>query len=220
MNKAINIFLADASMLILEGLKNVFAQQKDLQVAGEALNPQAMRASFAKERIDVLLIDYTSGEFTHKDVLEVLEKHPDCSVVGISDRCEVDELKELLEHGIHGHLMNDCDREEILDSVRSTHNGDRFFCGKVLNRINESEGEESELDCEPILISEREVEILRLIATGLTAKQIGEKLHLSFHTVVTHRKNMMAKLGIKNTAGLIIYAVKENLISPNKFLFS
>lgn len=220
MKQTIKIFLADASMLILEGLKKVFDDSDDFQVIGEAMNPDEMLASFATEKIDVLVIDYTSGEFTHQNVLDVLKNHRDCSVVGISDRCEVDELKELLDCGIHGHLMNDCDRDEILDSVRSTHKGERFFCGKVLNRINESEGEDSELDCEPILISEREIEILRLIAKGLTAKQIGAELHLSFHTVITHRKNMMAKLGIKNTAGLIIYAVKENLISPNKFLFS
>jgi DNA-binding NarL/FixJ family response regulator len=78
----------------------------------------------------------------------------------------------------------------------------------------------SEHSCEPVTISERELEILQLVAQGLTTKQIAEKVHLSFHTVMTHRKNMMGKLGINNTAGLIIYAVRENLISPNRFLFS
>ena len=59
-----------------------------------------------------------------------------------------------------------------------------------------------------------------MVAQGLTTKEIAEQLCLSFHTVMTHRKNMMNKLGTGNTAGLIIYAVRENLISPNKFLFS
>jgi len=117
-------------------------------------------------------------------------------------------------------LMNDCDKDEIIDSVKSCAKGDKFFCGQVLDKLNWSEGQESSHGCDPINISERELEVLQLIAEGLTTKQIADKLHLSFHTVMTHRKNMMAKLGLNNTAGLIVYAVKENLISPNKFLFS
>jgi len=74
--------------------------------------------------------------------------------------------------------------------------------------------------CEAVILSERENEIIVHIAEGLTNEQIAEQLFLSKHTVNTHRKNIMAKLGVKNTAGIVMYAVKMNLISPNKFLFA
>ncbi len=74
--------------------------------------------------------------------------------------------------------------------------------------------------CEPVLLSERENEIITLIAEGLTNSQIADQLFLSTHTINTHRKNIMSKLGVKNTAGIVMYAVKTNLISPNKFLFA
>jgi DNA-binding NarL/FixJ family response regulator len=70
------------------------------------------------------------------------------------------------------------------------------------------------------VLSERENEIIILIAEGLTNEQIAEQLFLSKHTINTHRKNIMSKLGVKNTAGIVMYAVKMNLISPNKFLFA
>jgi DNA-binding CsgD family transcriptional regulator len=71
-----------------------------------------------------------------------------------------------------------------------------------------------------VSLSERENEIITLIAEGLTNQQIAEQLFLSNHTINTHRKNIMAKLGVKNTAGIVMYAVKTNLVSPNKFLFA
>ena len=74
--------------------------------------------------------------------------------------------------------------------------------------------------CDPIKISSRELEIIEYIAQGFTTKEIAAQLFLSVHTVMTHRKNIMNKLGVKNTAGIVIYAVKENLISPNKYLFN
>ena len=74
--------------------------------------------------------------------------------------------------------------------------------------------------CEAVILSDRENEIIKLIAEGLTNAQIAEQLFLSNHTINTHRKNIMAKLGVKNTAGIVIYAVKTNLVSPNKFLFA
>ena len=82
----------------------------------------------------------------------------------------------------------------------------------VINILSEK-NEDNNLDCEGISLSEREIEIIKLISDGLTNKEIADKLYLSTHTVNTHRKNIMHKLNIKNTAGIVIYAVKENIIN-------
>jgi DNA-binding NarL/FixJ family response regulator len=76
------------------------------------------------------------------------------------------------------------------------------------------------LSCEPVTLSERECEIIALIAEGCSYTRIADRLNLSAHTVTTHRKNIMQKLGVNNTAAVVLYAVKNGLVSPNKFLFN
>ncbi|MEX2595715.1 MAG: response regulator transcription factor [Salibacteraceae bacterium] len=220
MSNPIRTFIADANLLILEGLKNVLSQNDEINVVGTASDAKAFMEGVVQLRPEVLLVDYTSDRINSVDLSKTMNLVPSMRVVGISHDCNVSKIKELISNGLNGHLMTDCDRDEIIDSVKACAKGAKFFCGKVLDQLNESEGSDTNHGCEAVNISERELEVLQLIAQGLTAKQIGEKLHVSFHTVMTHRKNMMAKLGLNNTAGLIIYAVRENLISPNKFLFS
>ena len=106
-----------------------------------------------------------------------------------------------------------------------TWRGNTFFCGQILETIRDASIDVNDIDidsfsCEPITLSERETEIITMIAEGLTNIMIADSLCLSNHTINTHRKNIMAKLGVKNTAGIVIYAVKTNLVSPNKFLFA
>lgn len=220
MNGIIKTFVADSNFLIAEGLKNVLTSCTEIEVLGSASSGEDMIERVSQLKPDVLLVDYSSEKLSFADVTDVMRKMPSLRIIGIVHECDVNQVKRLIKLGINGHLMNDCDKDEIIDSVKSCAKGDKFFCGQVLDKLNWSEGQESAHGCDPINISERELEVLQLIAEGLTTKQIAEKLHLSFHTVMTHRKNMMAKLGLNNTAGLIVYAVKENLISPNKFLFS
>jgi DNA-binding NarL/FixJ family response regulator len=216
----IKTYIADANILILEGLKNILNDTGRVDIVGSATDGERMLTDITRLRPEVLLVDYTGDQIVLSDVLMAMKRLPSLRVIGIVGDCDVDQLKQLMATGLNGHLMNDCDRDEVVDAVEACAKGEKFFCGKVLDRLNASTGEETAHGCEPVNISERELEILQLIAEGLTTKQIAERLHLSFHTVMTHRKNMMGKLGLKNTAGLIVYAVRENLISPNRFLFS
>jgi DNA-binding NarL/FixJ family response regulator len=130
-----------------------------------------------------------------------------------------------LRSGVKSYVKKDCDSMEIINSVKETGRGNKFFCGQILETIRDASIDVNDIDfdsfsCEPISLSERELEIITLIAEGLTNNQIADQLFLSAHTINTHRKNIMAKLGVKNTAGIVMYAVKTNLVSPNKFLFA
>ena len=97
------------------------------------------------------------------------------------------------------------------------------MCGKIVNSILNNDAKtnrNTDYSCEGMNISDREIEIITLIAEGFSNKEVADKLFLSTHTVTTHRKNIMNKLGVNNTAGLVLFAVRENLVSPNHFLFS
>jgi DNA-binding NarL/FixJ family response regulator len=123
------------------------------------------------------------------------------------------------------YVKKDCDLTEIINAVEETGRGNKFFCGQILETIRKAAIDVNDIDfdsfsCEPVILSDRENEIITLIAEGLTNIQIAEQLFLSNHTINTHRKNIMSKLGVKNTAGIVMYAVKTNLVSPNKFLFA
>lgn len=114
--------------------------------------------------------------------------------------------------------------EEVIQAIEETSKGGTFFCGQILAAIEAESIEVDDLElananCDPILLTEREIEVLTLISEGLTNVQIADKLFLSNHTVNTHRKNIMQKLGVKNTASMVMFAVKSGFVSPNRFLF-
>jgi DNA-binding NarL/FixJ family response regulator len=130
-------------------------------------------------------------------------------------------ISKALNTGVTSHLLKDCDQAEIVEAIYKTALGQQFMCGKIVSAVLEEKPVQlAEYNCEGLNISEREMEIIKLIAEGLSNKEVADKLFLSAHTVTTHRKNIMNKLGVNNTAGLVLFAVRENLISPNHFLFA
>jgi DNA-binding NarL/FixJ family response regulator len=174
---------------------------------------------------DLVLIDYTSNNFSIDVIPQILQKYPDVQIVAITPEQSAQTLVNALRSGVKSYVKKDCDSSEIILSVKETWRGNKFFCGQILETIRDASIDVDDLGfesftCEPITLSERELEIITLIAEGLTNNQIADGLCLSSHTINTHRKNIMAKLGVKNTAGIVMYAVKTNLVSPNKFLFA
>jgi DNA-binding NarL/FixJ family response regulator len=174
---------------------------------------------------DVVLIDFTSHGFSIDIVPKALSKFKDLRFVAITEAQHAPILVDALKSGVTSYVKKDCELAEIIDAVKETAQGKQFFCGQILETIQKANIDISELNteefnCGPITLSERENEIITLIAEGQTNEQIAELLFLSKHTINTHRKNIMAKLGVKNTAGIVMYAVKTGLVSPNRFLFA
>jgi DNA-binding NarL/FixJ family response regulator len=221
----IRVVVADSNLLIRIGLGVVLSEQDDIEIVGEADSENALIELLSQVEVDILLIDFTSPQFSIESVPAVLSEYPNIQVVAITPDQEGETIVNALKAGVKSYVKKDCDLNEIVSSVRDTAKGNKFFCGQILNTIHqvdidpESEDFES-FSCEPIKLSEREQEIITLIAEGLTNTTIAEKLFLSPHTVNTHRKNIMQKLGVKNTASIVMYAVKSNLVNVNKFLFS
>jgi DNA-binding NarL/FixJ family response regulator len=206
--------------LMVMGFTAMVRETDDFVLLPTPESTAELRSALSKAQPTCILIDYENGPCSSTDLVALMREFADVRFVGITSQLDITVVRQLIQRGLSGHLLMDCDAMEIIDCIRQTSVGKKFYCGKVLDRLNKSGGYSTEHGCEAVSISEREAEILQLVAQGLTTKQIAEQLHLSFHTVMTHRKNMMAKLGLNNTAGLITYAVRENLISPNKFLFS
>ena len=221
----IRLLIADYSDLSRIGLKTIFEKNKEIKIVGEAKSNEELKSFLAKEKIDVVMIDYTSENFNIEVVSESKSLYPDVHFLAITPLQSREVLINAIRHGIKSYIKKDCDEQEILDSIPSTANGDKFFCGRILetiqrNDINIDHLEYEALSCLPVSLSQRELEIIQLIAEGNTNNQIAEDLFISTHTVNTHRKNIMAKLGVNNTAAIVMYAVKYRLVSPSEFNFS
>ncbi len=215
---SIKIIIADSSLLIREGLKALISSQTDLKVVAEAECSDDLNNIKLLRGADVLIIDFTEVDFKPEDIAKAIVVNPKLKVLAISNQISKPHILRAIEAGISGYVLKDCDRDEILEAVIKTNDGKNFFCGKILDAIMVNHDNTANLGeiascCEPVDISNREMEIIRLIAEGLTNKDIADKLFLSAHTVNTHRKNIMQKLGIGNTAGLVMYALKEKIIT-------
>lgn len=218
------LILADSNDLVRVGIRSILKNKLDVEIVGEAKSNQDLMDMLHSFATEVIVIDYTSPGFDIDVLLKIKSTYPEVSVLAITPEQSAQVLVDALRAGITSYVKKDCSIPEIIEAVTETAKGNKFFCGQILETIQDANLNVEDIDdvfsCEAVIISKRECEIITLIAEGFTNQQIAEKLFLSSHTVNTHRKNIMAKLGVKNTAGIVMYAVKTNLTSPNKFLFT
>lgn len=219
------LLLADSNQLIRVGLKSTLSGLAEVHAIVEISNGKQLIDFALQGGMAVVLIDYTAEGFDINDVIASLRLNPSLKFIGLTYLQSPQTLVDALRGGVMSYIKKDCDLQEISDAVIETAKGNKFFCGKILETISKANLDVDDIDhgvltCDPVLMSDRENEIIVLIAEGYTNDQIAEMLFLSKHTVNTHRKNILFKLGVKNTAGIVMYAVKTQLVSPNKFLFA
>ncbi len=219
------LIIADSNDLTRAGLRSILSVNDDIEIVGEAKSSLELFEMLHSFDTDVVLIDYTSNGFVIDDLSRIKNDYASSFILAITPEQSAQVLVDALKQGVTSYVKKNCSISEITDAVKETAKGTKFFCGQIVETIQQANINVEDIDydafsCDAVLISKREQEIIVLISEGMTNVQIAEKLFLSNHTVNSHRKNIMAKLGVKNTAGIVMYAVKSNLVSPNKFLFT
>ncbi|MBL8010805.1 MAG: response regulator transcription factor [Flavobacteriales bacterium] len=222
---AVRTLLADHGELALVGLRAVFADVPRIEVVGEARDHIELQAQLVRTKPDVVLIDHTADGFGVQAIREGVRRSKRTRFVAITPDPSPLTFRNAMRGGVTSYIKKDCGIDEIIDAVLQTGDGQRFFCGKIVEAMQRASVDMSRiiaepLSCDPVTLSDREVEVIALIAEGLSYTEIAERLHLSGHTVNTHRRNIMQKIGVNNSAALVMYAVKNGLVSPNKFLFN
>ena len=218
-----NVIIADSSELILKGLKTVLQPIVDNEIIFSSC------FSDLKEQVKVLkdvflVIDYTSKGFSLNEIVELKNKYPKLVVMAVTPYTNAQTIVQAIRAGIESHVKKECSAAEIKNAFKATSNGEKFFCGDIVKQLrNENINPKNiffkSLDPSPVKLSKRELQIIQFIAEGYTNSQIAAIIYLSNHTVNTHRKNIMKKLGVNNTAGIVMYAVKSQMVSPNQFSF-
>ncbi len=219
------IILADSNELTLAGLRAILSVVDNVEIVGDARTQDELIDMLSTFEVDVVLVDFTANDFTIDLISDIAIQYPNINILAITPEQSANVLVDALKLGVTSYVKKDCSINEIIDAVKETSQGNKFFCGQIVETIQEANLNIEDIDyeafsCDAVVISKREQEIIILISEGYTNGQIAEMLFISNHTVNSHRKNIMAKLGVKNTAGIVMYAVKTNLISPNKFLFT
>jgi DNA-binding NarL/FixJ family response regulator len=224
-NEKIKVAVADISFLLCEGIKSLVEHVPAFKWAGSAHTMDTLEEILEKKSPHVLMIDQTATEFA-SSLAFVRDHFPLVQVIAINSSADKDIIGIALDDGATSYLLKECDRNEIIEAIETTAARGKFFCGKITDCLLAGETKPDKalqrdfVSCQGVRISTRELEIIRLISEGYSTKEIAEMLFLSTHTVTTHRKNILTKLNVNNTAGLVMYAVKNSLLAPNKYLFS
>lgn len=217
--KMISVLIADKNYLSRLGLFTLLNESSNFEVDyTENEDFDSLMSVIKKKKPKILVLDFQSLNFNSKQISILIKTFKRLQVLAITDYMNRSEMQSALDIGVRSYLLKECDKEEIIEALHATYNGERFLCGKVAFFLANSDKLElmspqlDKVSCQGLGITDRELDVIRLISEGLSNKLIADKLELSTHTVNTHRKNIMAKLNIPNTAGIVMFAVKNNLL--------
>ncbi len=206
----IRVFIVDDHPVVIEGIHSLLQNEKDIDWAGQAMNAQSCLGFFVNNTADVVLMDISMPGMDGVELCSVMkEKYPGIMILGLSTFNQGLYIKKMVENGASGYILKNSSKEELITAIHAVHEGYIYFSGEVGMALQEYQ--KSSISELPVLTA-REKEVLELIAEGYTNPQIAEKIFLSPFTVDSHRKNLLAKLAVKNTASLIRLAVEQKLI--------
>lgn len=208
------ILIADDHQIFIDGLKALLSNDKRFEVVAEANNGNDVLEQLEKKEIDVVVLDVNMPEMNGIETTKIIaKKYPHISVLMLTMYNRKEFIIELLQAGASGYVLKNCSREELTEAIISVDKGKNYFSRDVTDTVMEGlkkmKSGQSEINTE---LSKREIEILKLIVQEMTTKEIAEKLFISESTVETHRRNLISKLGVRNTAGLVRYAMENKII--------
>jgi DNA-binding NarL/FixJ family response regulator len=209
----IRTVISDSQFLIAEGLKSMLKTDDKFFVQETVATKMDLFRVLNNKQTDLLIADFSvTDNFGTADLLNLKQEHPALQVLILTNSLSKAELNKLLEAGIRNIVYKIVGQEELLTAIDFTLKGKKYYCEQILDLLLEPSSEnKSHLEKSPVLTGS-EIEIVKLIASGLTAKEIAARKHLSIHTVNTHRKNIFRKTNVSNASELIIVAIKAGWI--------
>lgn len=203
------IFLTDDHAILLGGLIKILSAEDDFEVVGSAGTVKETQDLLTQKKVDLLITDYNLPDDDGLTLVRrVKQKHPEIKIIVLSMHDEAHLIKEILKEGVDGYILKKDSHEELVNAVRAVKSGKVYLSSDVNSMLMKSLNGNDEKR----LLTDREREILKLIAKEFTNKEMAEELFISERTVETHRKNIFRKTGTNNLVGLIKFAYANNLI--------
>lgn len=223
--KTINVAIADDQILFRRGMVSIVNAFENIQISIEAGTGKELLEAIevAETKPDVILLDLSMPELNGVETTKVLhQKYPNVKIIILSVYSEDRFVTHLMELGVNGYLFKNVEPAEVEKAIWAVVEKDFYFNEAFLAAMkNRMTGKKPRLliqDDIPSTLTQRELDVLDLICKQMTAQEIADKLFISVRTVDGHRNNLLEKTGMRNTAGLVVFSIKNNLLDPTTLL--
>ncbi|MCJ7467748.1 MAG: response regulator transcription factor [Maribacter sp.] len=207
----IKLFIVDDHYMVIEGIKSLLRHEESIIWSGHARNAAFCLAELRVNQPDIILMDISLPDKSGIELCkEVKATYPSIYVIGLSTFNQQSFIKKMLESGASGYILKNATKKEILEALQTVMKGGIYLNYEVSNQLK------SRTSVPFAVLTKREKEILKLISDGLTNVEIAEMLFLGTATVDTHRKNLLLKMGAKNSAMMVKLAIEHNLLPIGK----
>lgn len=211
----IRVIVVDDHRIVRDGVKALIEDEPGFDIVGEASNGKEAVDLCSNNDVDVAIMDITMPEMDGIKATEILKQNdPDLKVLALTMLIEDQHIRKMIKAGASGYILKNSGKQELLKALRAVVEGQHYFSDgatqailqELVNPVVNTTGSSKVVD-----ITDREMEILKLIVEENTNQDIADKLYISVRTVDAHRRNLLQKIGAKNTAGLVKYALKNEL---------
>jgi len=212
---SIKILIADDHQLFREGLVTLLSDDADIEVIGQVEDGGQAVEVAKKLNPDVLIMDIGMPVINGIEATGILKNElPDLKVIGLTMHAEKNFIKGMLEAGAYGYLFKNCAYDELIHAINTVSTGNKYLSNEITDvLIHDYIGKQNDAEVVDPILSEREQEVLKLLAEGKSSTEIAELLFVSVKTIGTHKQHIYEKLNLNSTAGLVKYAIKKGIIS-------
>jgi DNA-binding NarL/FixJ family response regulator len=203
---AIRVFIVDDHPMVIEGLSAMLRDQPEIELAGFATNAASCLGFFVNQSADVVLMDINLPDKNGIELCALVKaKSPKAKIIALSNFDQLSYVERMKDSGASGYLLKNTPLAELMEAIQTISKGGAWW--------NYLENFTDQMEAKSVmLLTRREKEVLNLIADGLTNVEIADKLFVSASTVDSHRKNLISKLNVKNTAAMVRFALENKLI--------
>ena len=217
LKKPVNVLIADNQFLITESLKYILHSQESFNIINVVTEKSELIKALEHDHSSLLIIDPSQTDIAGvSELKEIINSFHDLKVLIISNNITRKELHEFNSAGITNIILKNTGKEELFDAIDTSLKGKKYYSDELLDLLLKSD-ERNNSSEEMVQLTPSELEIVRLISEGLTTKEIASRKFISFHTVISHRKNIFKKLGVTSVSELIMFAIKSGWINSIEY---
>jgi len=212
MEKINKLIIADSQFLVVEALKSLILADRSYSLTGVVATKSDLLKSLEKDSFDLLITDFANVDYDGLDDLKILkQRYPQLTILILTNSISKQEFSDLNRVGIKNIIYKSADKDELFSAIESTLKSRKFYSDEILDMFLDLSDNKSVPE-DPKTLTPSEIEIVKLIAGGLTTKEIASRRNISYHTVNTHRKNIFRKVEVSNASELIMLAIKAGWI--------
>ena len=215
----VNVLIADNQSFTRIGITTILSGYLNGSLAVDYVkNKEELLEKLVSAQPHILIIDYDLIDFNSiSELAKIKQISPCIGILVITDNRSADDIIKILDCGITNYILKSCEEQELIEAFNATISSRKYFSSQVLDVLLEKKNIIRNVHTNNGHLTSSEIEIVKLIAQGLTTKAIAIQKRLSYHTIITHRKNIFRKLGISNSSELIMYAMRVGILDSTEY---